>query len=184
MKIKIVLMLSILFAGILYSSEKKEHNMNVVIPSYKELIGKKFVDIKELDSMLVGGPFTTLYTDKKYAVSIYGPNKSTIESKYNYVFFTKEIGRQDRHAIEQILDIVPVDMNKFNDSARIWLDECYCVGQKSCQTIAIYHHDQTMAEKGIMVKPLKVWRPDIATGKLEEISPDSVRCGSQAPEEE
>jgi hypothetical protein len=83
-----------------------------------------------------------------------------------------------------MLDVVKIDMNQFNDSAEIWLDECDCIGQKSCQTIAIYYHDERMADKEIMVRPLKVWRPNIATGKLEDISPDSVRCGSQAPEEE
>ena len=137
--------------------------------------------------MLSPGQFSTLYNNESYGVSIYGHRhilNKWHKARFKYVFFTKTIGYQGPSPIEEILDIVTIDMNNFSINASIWLDECTCKGQKDCQTIAIYYHDERMADKGIRVKPQKVWRPNISTGKLEELPPESVRCGSQAPEEE
>jgi hypothetical protein len=187
MNIKLVIIYCFVLVVISYPAVKLENNHELSAPSYKNFIGKQYSNIKEIDTALSVGQFSALYENKNYAVCIYGNGMYLNKwngARFNYVLFTKTIGTQRKHAIKQILDIVTIDMNKFNDSARIWLDECDCIGQKSCQTIAIYYHDERMADKEIMVKPLKVWRPNIATGKIEEISPDSVRCGSQAPEEE
>jgi hypothetical protein len=182
-----MLLIITMFVLMIYCAEKKEDCANIIAPSYDKFIGKKIVQIEEVDSMLSSFESGALYENREYGLTIYG-NSHYLDkyrtARFIYIFFTKKVGYKGAFPIDKILDIVPVDMNKFSGSATIWLDECDCKNLKSCNTIAIYHHDQTMAEKDIMVKPLKVWRPNIATGKLEEISPDSVRCGSQAPEEE
>lgn len=170
-----------------HSAENKKDSLKIIAPSYSNFIGHKVSQIKEIDSMLSPGQFSTLYSNESYGVSIYGHRyilNKRHKTRFKYVFFTKTIGYIGSSPIEEILDIVTIDMNNFSDSASIWLDECNCRSQKNCQTIAIYYHDEKMADKEILVKPLKVWRPNIATGKIEEISPESVRCGSQAPEEE
>jgi hypothetical protein len=41
-----------------------------------------------------------------------------------------------------------------------------------------------MAKKNILVKPDIAWRPNYSSGKLETISPESVKCGSMASEED
>jgi hypothetical protein len=187
MRSNLIIIVCLVFAAIAYSSGKKDAGPSISAPSYQSFIGKKFVEIDEIDSMLSSSQFGSIYENENFGVTIYGHNgflDKSRNSRYWYIFFSKHVGYQGQKAIRQILDIVTIDMNNFSDTSRIWLDECTCKKQKACNTIAIYYHDEKMADKEILVKPLKVWRPNIATGKIEEISPESVRCGSQAPEEE
>jgi hypothetical protein len=183
---KRLLIVFLSIAVLTYSGENKRDTLNIIAPSYNTFIGKRFTQIKEIDSMLSPGSFSTLYKDEKHAVSIYGQRRilnKRHKARFKYVFFTKTVGQQGSSPIEEILDIVTVDMNNYNDSASIRLDECDCKDKKECQTVAIYYRSDTMAKKGIKVKPLKVWQPNIATGKFEELSPDNVRCGEQEQEE-
>ena len=187
MQIKTILILCLIFVGIINSAENKGDGSTFVAPSYSDFIGKKYVKIKEIDPALSVGQFSALYQDENYAVSIYGNDKCLNKwknARFNYLFFTKKIGQQGSHPVKQILDIVFVDMDTFGDSVSFWLDDCNCQDQKDCQIAAIYYRDEKKIRKGIKVKPFKAWQPNIATGKLEELSPAKVRCGPQAPEEE
>jgi hypothetical protein len=156
------------------------------IPTYKEYIGKTFTDIKTIDTALGTSQFGILESNKQYGVSIYGNsrfyNKKT-GCKVFYVFFTKEVGRTGPQPIEQILDVVTIDMKQYSKHAQIRLDQCSKAGTDIFETVAVYYHDEDMAAKGITVKPEKAWHPNVKTGKLEEVTPAALKCGSEAPAE-
>jgi hypothetical protein len=157
------------------------------IPTYKEFIGKTFTDIKTIDTALGTSQFGILESNKQYAVSIYGNSRYHVKKsgqKVFYVFFTKEVGRAGPQPIEQVLDVVTIDMKQYSKEAQVWLDECDKSGSKIFETVAVYAHNEEMAEKGVKVKPEKAWHPNVKTGKLEEVAPADLKCGSQAPEEE
>ena len=187
MQLKIVALFCLLCVTISYPADSTKTPQNINAPSSNNFIGKTYTKIKDIDSALTSGEFSTLYQDKNYAISVHGSKRVLDSSRYprfNYVFFTKTVGYKDKKSILQILDVITIDTHDFNDSATIALDECECKGKDQCQTAAIYNREIKMAKKGIKVKPLKVWRPNITTGKLEELSPENVRCGEQEPEEE
>jgi hypothetical protein len=181
---KLMFFLCFLLVSTLCFAEVKGNNENITSTTYNNFMGKTFIQYEQVDPELFAVQFDRLYNkdDDNYSVSICRNSHDTAKSKW-YLFFTKFMGYKGKQPVHKILDTVTVDMNNFPNNSTIWLDECECKGQKSCNTIAIYYHDEEMAKKGIMVKPLKVWKPNIATGKLEEVSPNSVRCGSEAPED-
>jgi hypothetical protein len=184
---KSIIMICLVFSTIIYSAEKKGNSKNIQAPSYDCFIGKNFVKINEIDSAISAGQFGALYKDGSYSICIYGNDHYLDKwrnSRFNYLFFTKQIGRQGTHSIKKILDIITLDMDDFGDSASIWLDECECKGNNGCQTVAIYNQENKLVKNGKKIKPIKVWIPNIATGKLEEQAPEGFRCGPQEPEEE
>jgi hypothetical protein len=156
------------------------------IPSYKNFIGKTFSDIKTIDTALTTSQFGMLESNNQYGVSIYCDKNYADKHgvcRIFQVFFTKTVGKTEKHPIDQILDVVTIDMKKYSKYAQVWLDQCSKSGTKYFETVAVYYHDEDMANKGIKVKPEKAWHPNVKTGKLEEVPPTELNCWSEPPNE-
>ena len=159
MRSKLIVIVCLIFTVIAYSADKKVIKPTVIAPSYNNFIGKTFVQISEIDSMLSMSEFSTLYKSKDHGITIFGQRRilnKWRKSRFKYFFFTKKVGQQGTSSIEQILDIVSVDMNNYNDSATVSLDECECKGKDQCQTVAIYNRENNLVQKGKKIKPIKV----------------------------
>ncbi len=181
---RIIIFCCLLFATISYSADNLAPSHT---PSTNSFIGKTYTRIKDVDSLLTSGAFGTLNKDGAYAVSIHGSKRVLDNSRYprfNYVFFTKTIGYENKKSILKILDVVTIDAHDFNDSATIRLDECNCKVQDQCQTVSVYNAESKLLKNGKKIKPIKIWEPNIATGKLEEKSPDNFQCGPMEPDEQ
>ena len=186
---KLIIFIGFLLIVTLGFAEEKNTDQKIIPPSYQNFIGKNFKEYEEIDPDLhfMIGTGNGFY---KYAVNVCGNYRYLIKAafpkiptRFQYIFFTKLVGDQGYYEINKILDVVTIDMNDFPDNARIWVDYCECTGKKSCDdddVVAIYHYNQEMTSKGMTVRPLKAWKTNIVTEKLEEISPDNLRCSSNS----
>ena len=149
--------------------------------SYKNLIGTTYFKNSELPVELYSGEFVSTGEKNLYGII-------SVSNKYNgnfsYLFFVIE-DKQKGDGLK-ILDIVPLSATSFKNGASLWFKQCECKDKsKDCSdVVAIYHHDDAMVTKNILVKPDKAWRPNYTTKKLEPIPPESVKCGSMASEED
>jgi hypothetical protein len=150
-------------------------------PSYSNLIGTTYFKNNELPSELSSGEFVSVGEKTMYGiVSI----SNRYNGNYSYLFFVVDDKRKGDGL--KILDIVPLSASSFKNGASLWFKQCECEKKPGdcSDVVAIYHHDEKMAKKETMVRPDKAWRPNYATMKLESIPPESVKCGSMAPEED
>jgi hypothetical protein len=152
------------------------------LPTYKNLVGTTYSKKESLPKELASGQFITLGKGQDYSLASVG---NIYNKNYEYIFFEKMNNTGTDKISNTILDIVALDLTKFTKNATVWFQQCECKSKKDCSDIvAIYFHNDSMATKNIMVKPDKAWRPNYATKKLEAIPPESVKCGSMAPEED
>jgi hypothetical protein len=151
------------------------------LPSYKTLIGTTYFKNSELPVELFSGEFVSTGEKSLYGI-ISVSNK--YNGNYSYLFFVIE-DKANGDGLK-ILDIVPLNARTFKKGSSLWFKQCECLKKSTdcSDVVAIYHHSEEMAKKNIMVKPDKAWRPNYATKKLEAIPPESVKCGSMAPEED
>jgi hypothetical protein len=149
-------------------------------PSYTDLIGKTYFKDSDLAPELSSGEFISCGEKNLYGIISFS-NK--YNGNYAYLFFVIEDKRNGDGL--KVLDIVKLNPADFKEGSSLWFKQCTCKDQsKDCSdVVAVYHHNEEMAKKDIMVKPDKAWRPNYKTQKLELISPETVTCGSIAPEE-
>jgi hypothetical protein len=152
------------------------------LPTYKNLIGTTYSKKESLPKELASGQFITVGKGQDYSLASVG---NIYNKNFKYIFFEKTNNPGSDKISYTILDIVALDLAKFKKDATIWFQQCECKKKGDCSdVVALYFHNDSMAKKSIMVKPDKAWRPNYTTKKLESIPPESVRCGSMAPEEE
>ena len=149
-------------------------------PSYTNLIGKTYFKDSDLAPELSSGEFISCGEKNLYGIISFF-NK--YNGNYAYLFFVIEDKRNGDGL--KVLDIVQLKYADFKKGSSLWFKQCTCKDQsKDCSdVVAIYSHNEEMANKEIMVKPDKAWQPVYKTQKLELISPETVTCGSIAPEE-
>ena len=150
-------------------------------PTYKNLIGTTYFKNDELPTELFSGEFVSIGKKNLYGVI-------SVDNKYNgnysYLFFVIEDKTKGDGL--KILDIVPLDAAFFKNRASLWFKQCECQNKSGdcSDVVAIYRHNEKMAKKNIMVKPDIAWQPNYVAGKLETIPPETVKCGSIAPDED
>jgi hypothetical protein len=176
-----------IWAGSLISLKQfRQHNDSLKLwaslpqPLYTDLIGKTYFKDSDLAPELSSGEFISCGEKNLYGIISFS-NK--YNGNYAYLFFVIEDKRNGDGL--KVLDIVRLSAADFKKGSSLWFKQCICKSQtKDCSdVVAIYHHNEEMAKKDIMVKPDKAWRPNYKTQKLELISPETVTCGSIAPEE-
>lgn len=154
------------------------------MPLYSNLIGTSYWRNDELPLELSPGGFISVGADNRYGI-ISISNQHT--DRYSYLFFVENTGRtKDRDNELLIHDIIALDWEKFGPDAQPWFQQCECVDSvEDCsEVVAVYRHSDEMANQGIMITPLKAWRPDYSKPSLKEINVETVKCGSMAPEED
>jgi len=176
-------------AVLITKSQFKAHNDSLAMwsklpmPSYNKLIGTMYYKNSELPVELGSGAFISVGEENRYGIiSVY--NKYT--DNYSYLFFVVDSGHNtegDNGLL--ILDIIPLDWRHYGAEVSLKMRQCECVdaGADCSEVVAVYAHTEEMAKKGILFTPEKAWRPDYLIKKLVEIPVESVKCGSQAPEE-
>jgi hypothetical protein len=153
------------------------------LPKYQNLVGTTYSKKETLPKELAIGQFISVGRDHGYSLSSIG---NIYNKDFGYIFFEKLNNPGTDKISYTILDIIAYDLSKFKKNATVWFQQCECKNKADdcSDIIAIYYHDGKMATKNIMVKPDKAWRPNYTIGKLEAIPPESVKCGSLAPEED
>jgi len=154
------------------------------MPLYKNLVGTSYYRNDELPFELSSGAFISVGENNRYGIlSVY--NRYT--DRFSYLFFVESTGRirDERDNELKIHAIIPLDWEKFGSDAQPWFRQCECVNQEDdcSEIVAVYEHTTEMAKQGILVTPLKAWRPDYSKRTLIEIDVKTVRCGSMPPEE-
>ncbi len=152
-------------------------------PSYNNLIGTTYSKKESLPMELSRGQFVTVGKDQNYSLSSVG---NIYNKNYDYIFFEKMNNPGTDKLSYTIVDIIALDLTKLKNDATVWFQQCKCQGMSGdcSDVVAVYCHNEKMAKKNIMVKPDIAWRPNYSSGKLETISPESVKCGSMASEED
>ena len=150
-------------------------------PLYNNLIGTTYFKNTELPAELFSGEFVSVGEKNLYGI-ISVSNR--YNGDYSYLFFVIEDKTKGDGL--KILDIIPLSPTLFKKGSSLWFKQCECRNKSTdcSDVVAIYYHDDKMATKNIMVNPEKAWRPNYKTQKLEAIPPESVKCGSMAPEED
>jgi hypothetical protein len=166
-------------------SQLNAHNDSLALwakqpmPLYENLVGKTYFKDSDLAPELSSGGFISCGENNLYGIISF---HNKYNGDYSYLFFVIEDKREGNGL--KVLDIVPLNPGDFKNDATLWHNQCTCQDQtKDCaDVIAIYLHNEDMAKQGIMVKPDKAWQPNYKTQKLELIPPETVDCGSTAPE--
>jgi hypothetical protein len=173
-------------------SQYKQHNDSIAlweqstIPLYRHLIGTSYKLLKvctDLPTEIYSGPTLQVGKDNRYYIV---DVRNRYYKKYSYLFLVqKTASSEDNNECFLILDIVPIDWNKFDEKSWLWFSQCKNrdTSEPCTDIVAVYVHTVDMAKKGVFVKPQKAWKPDYTLLKLVEVPGDSLQCGSVPPEE-
>jgi hypothetical protein len=148
----------------------------------KELIGKKFVKISDLDSNLSSGAFITLSEDSRYSLSLYYSGDSLYKNDV-FAVLTMSKGYQGNLPVDSIIDVITINRKLFTDAADVRLNECNLEDKADYSTVAIYDVQSAMESESVL-HPLKAWHPDLGKGKLVEVENEKLKCKSPEDIEE
>ncbi len=153
---------------------------SICIPKENTLIGKTYInytDLKPSLRLVKSALYQDIYSIVVFADTLY-PNKK-------FIFMEQIVGHVDKIPKRNILDIKEINCTDFSKNSRIWLEECsYTNGEHAERVVAVYYHDEHLATKGITVTPEKAYRADLKLKKLVSVPVDSLKCGSEAPDED
>jgi len=153
---------------------------SICIPKQKTIIGIEYLKLTDLKPTFCMVKFTSY--EGEYSIVVIA---DTLQPNKKFIILNQLLGYIDNKPKRKLLDIKEINHADFSKNSRIWLEECsYTNGEHAERVVAVYYHDEHLATKGITVTPEKAYRADLKLKKLVSVPVDSLKCGSEAPDED